>query len=201
MWELLKTLYEVFGASNPRASVVLAALLGAVLFGGSWWLLGKQYEKSQRGPSPLANGVAVEEASPLVSDDQTPGASRHRAAEEGVLIPRRSQPLSRDPGDKLRERLAAMYGSAMKLSLSVERVPALEKVINAGLNAGRPDLVASYVGDLSLSIERAYHYKGVLDALIRVGQLGMAQALVENLSLSVERDSYHRKIIDAAGQD
>jgi len=53
MWELLKTLYEVLGASYPKGSVAVAAVIGAFLFGGGWWLLGKQYEKQRAvGASP-----------------------------------------------------------------------------------------------------------------------------------------------------
>jgi hypothetical protein len=45
--DLLKILYEVLGASWPRVSIAIAALIGAIVFGGSWWLIGKQYEKQQ----------------------------------------------------------------------------------------------------------------------------------------------------------
>ncbi len=45
--DLLKTLYEVAGAPWPRLSLALAALVGALLFGTGWWLIGKQYQKEQ----------------------------------------------------------------------------------------------------------------------------------------------------------
>jgi hypothetical protein len=45
MWEFLKALYEQLGSDYPRSSVVVAAMIGAIVFGGSWWLIGKQYEK------------------------------------------------------------------------------------------------------------------------------------------------------------
>lgn len=43
----LKTLYEVLGATYPRLSLVVAAILGALASGGAWWLIGKQYEKER----------------------------------------------------------------------------------------------------------------------------------------------------------
>jgi hypothetical protein len=48
MWEMIKTAYEVVGIPHPRASLAMAALVGAVLFGLAWWLIGKGYEISQR---------------------------------------------------------------------------------------------------------------------------------------------------------
>jgi hypothetical protein len=46
--DLLKTLYEVLGASWPRLSIFAAMSIGAFIFGGGWWLIGKQYEKERR---------------------------------------------------------------------------------------------------------------------------------------------------------
>ncbi len=43
--DLLKTLYGVIGAPHPTLTLVIAALVGASLFGGGWWLIGKQYDK------------------------------------------------------------------------------------------------------------------------------------------------------------
>lgn len=70
--DLLKILYEVLGASWPRLSIGIAALIGAILFGGGWWLIGKQYEKQQattrselsvstpsRTPAPAAAGAGT----------------------------------------------------------------------------------------------------------------------------------------------
>jgi hypothetical protein len=107
-------------------------------------------------------------------------------------------PPSRDLLDDLGSRLAVGYGSVKKLSLSVQRDAALIDVIDTGLVAGRPDLVAGYIADLSLSIHRDEQYKKVLDALIQMGQLDRAQALVDKLSLSIYRDEYHGKIVEAA---
>ncbi|MEQ9825362.1 MAG: hypothetical protein ABQ298_13335 [Puniceicoccaceae bacterium] len=53
--DLLKTLYEVAGSAHPKTSIMVAALVGAVFFGGSWWLIGKQYEKEKKQPSTESN--------------------------------------------------------------------------------------------------------------------------------------------------
>lgn len=45
--EWLKLLYENIGAPYPRASLAIAACLGAAIFGGAWWLLGREYQKSK----------------------------------------------------------------------------------------------------------------------------------------------------------
>ncbi len=44
----LKTLYEVLGSQYPRLSIIISALIGAMIFGAGWWLIGKEYEKEQR---------------------------------------------------------------------------------------------------------------------------------------------------------
>jgi hypothetical protein len=55
MMDLLKTLYGEIGAPYPILSLVIAAILGAALFGGGWWLIGKQYSKER---SSIAQGVS-----------------------------------------------------------------------------------------------------------------------------------------------
>src|SRR5260370_14576900 len=42
-WLLM--LYANLGAPYPRMTTVAAALIGAIAFGGAWWLIGKEYEK------------------------------------------------------------------------------------------------------------------------------------------------------------
>ena len=46
--EWLKAFYEVLGSDYPRLSLGIAALIGATLFGGGWWVIGQQYEKQRR---------------------------------------------------------------------------------------------------------------------------------------------------------
>jgi hypothetical protein len=41
----LKIIYEVIGAQYPRLSLTAVSLIGALAFGGSWWLVGRQYQR------------------------------------------------------------------------------------------------------------------------------------------------------------
>ncbi|GMV23263.1 MAG: hypothetical protein AMXMBFR57_32120 [Acidimicrobiia bacterium] len=55
----LHAIYEVVGTPIPRLSIVIAAAIGALLFGGGWWLVGREYAKSTIAvvapPSPGAS--------------------------------------------------------------------------------------------------------------------------------------------------
>ena len=99
MWDLIKALYEQVGSPYPRASTLVAALIGALMFGGSWWLIGKQYDKetsrssSSKEPdlrastSDLAlsaqNPIATKPSPvPLPSGNPTPGARQTDDREE-----------------------------------------------------------------------------------------------------------------------
>jgi hypothetical protein len=187
MWDILRTLYEVIGAPNPRVSVVVMAILGAILSGGGWWLLGKHYEKTQRG-AVAATGEGIKPASPSKAGaDETKAVIRDEAPTKEIS----------SQTEVIRARLAAMYGSAKRLTLSIDRDQALMSVIDTGTAAGRPDLVADYVRELRLGIDRDRKYKEILDAMIQLGQLEHAQSVVDKLSLSIDRDAYHQKIVDA----
>ncbi len=39
---LARTLYGRFGSEHPTLSIVLASLVGAIVFGGLWWVLGQE---------------------------------------------------------------------------------------------------------------------------------------------------------------
>lgn len=41
----LQSVYDVIGVPYPRLSVALAATVGAIMFGGGWWLVGRQHAK------------------------------------------------------------------------------------------------------------------------------------------------------------
>ena len=43
----LKDFYGIVGAKHPTLSLVLVSLLGAVLFGGSWIIVGRLYSADQ----------------------------------------------------------------------------------------------------------------------------------------------------------
>lgn len=45
---MLKGFYGAFGAPYPIISLIIISILGALLFGGSWWFLGKQYNHDQQ---------------------------------------------------------------------------------------------------------------------------------------------------------
>jgi hypothetical protein len=80
--DLLKTLYEVLGSSYPRLSVLAAAAVGALIFGGSWWLIGKQYEKEQGKsgmvvtPEPKRQESLAPPKSPQPPTPESPGTPR-----------------------------------------------------------------------------------------------------------------------------
>lgn len=76
MWELLKTLYEVLGVPHPHASIIGAALIGALLFGTGWWLLGKQYEKTQGRIEITSPSQKPDPAASLTQSEPKLGASQ-----------------------------------------------------------------------------------------------------------------------------
>jgi hypothetical protein len=43
--EMLKTIYATFGAPHPIISLITVTIIGALLFGGVWFGIGKQYDK------------------------------------------------------------------------------------------------------------------------------------------------------------
>ena len=48
----LKAIYETFGIPYPRISLIAVVILGAIVFGGAWVLVGKQVEKDHlKGPT------------------------------------------------------------------------------------------------------------------------------------------------------
>src|SRR5438132_1058931 len=57
----LKLIYENLGAKAPSGSIFIVTVLGAIIFGGAWWLLGKQYEKDHPPTAPplSATGQSV----------------------------------------------------------------------------------------------------------------------------------------------
>jgi hypothetical protein len=48
----LKTIYEAIGTPHPRASLLAATVLGAIIFGSGWWFIGKAVEKERLNPRP-----------------------------------------------------------------------------------------------------------------------------------------------------
>lgn len=62
--EWLKSLYEFLGSEYPRASIVVAATIGAIVFGGGWWLIGKQYEKAKAAATTATTEATAIAATP-----------------------------------------------------------------------------------------------------------------------------------------
>jgi hypothetical protein len=52
--ELLKIIYALVGAPFPISSLVIMTMLGAFLFGGGWWAIGKQSDKEREGKKQQA---------------------------------------------------------------------------------------------------------------------------------------------------
>ncbi len=49
----LKFLYQLFGSKYPTTSLIVVSVFGAILSGGSWWLIGLKYENdSARHSAP-----------------------------------------------------------------------------------------------------------------------------------------------------
>jgi hypothetical protein len=61
----LKAIYGVFGAEYPILSLVGAAVLGAFMLGGAWWLVGREYRKEH--PQTV-----TAELSPLTREEDSP---------------------------------------------------------------------------------------------------------------------------------
>ena len=96
--EWLKAIYGVIGAEYPILSLIGAAVLGAFLLGGAWWLVGREYRKEYREiaevtaapsqPSIEADGTrntspepAALSAGPAAASNGSPGGSVTQRAE------------------------------------------------------------------------------------------------------------------------
>jgi hypothetical protein len=68
----LKGFYETFGLPHPTISLVLISLLGALLFGSGWTVIGRQVEKDRIG-----HGVKREQKTgdATTTGDQSPAVS------------------------------------------------------------------------------------------------------------------------------
>lgn len=58
----LESIYEVAGSPYPRLSIAVAGLAGAIVFGGAWCLIGRQYEKDH-SVAAASNDVASDPTS------------------------------------------------------------------------------------------------------------------------------------------
>jgi hypothetical protein len=96
MMDWLKVLYELIGVQHPRLSLCGAALFGALLFGGAWWLIGAQYKKDHASintPEPTTGELAKGPPSLLhLFETQFPNTSRYEL-EVTITLPDK-QPLS-----------------------------------------------------------------------------------------------------------
>ncbi len=70
--EWLKALYETFGTPNPRASMVLVVILGALSFGLVWQFAAKQVEKSHQAASVPSKTGAPPTGAASTTGSQSP---------------------------------------------------------------------------------------------------------------------------------
>lgn len=66
----LQSVYEVIGAPYPRLSIVVAAMVGAFVFGGGWWLVGRQHAKDNTPPATAPVSVSTTEGQTLLPQQQ-----------------------------------------------------------------------------------------------------------------------------------
>jgi hypothetical protein len=69
--KVFKALYEAYGTTHPKASLVVVALIGALIFGGIWVLAGIQVRKSRA----LSSGPPSVSGSASTSGAQSPAIS------------------------------------------------------------------------------------------------------------------------------
>jgi hypothetical protein len=90
----LKAIYGVIGAEHPTLSLVGAATIGALIVGGAWWLVGREYTRETRAsnhsvadvpsfgsittpPSGVPSSSATGAPPPLPGSDSADAAAEH----------------------------------------------------------------------------------------------------------------------------
>jgi len=194
--ELLKTLYEVLGASYPRLSIGVAAILGALFFGGSWWLIGKQYEADQRKTVPVHSEVDTstksENQKNLKSVD---GDARTELPDVDTEV---EKGYSQDTGleDPLQAKLTTIHSDIQKLRYGTDKDAALKKIIALGITERRPELVITYVSELRYGVDKDKAYMTLIDLLIEMGNLEQASSIIQMLRYGPDRDKYTKRLLE-----
>src|SRR5713101_3478150 len=70
-----KLIYEAIGVKYPITSFIAASALGAFLFGGGWWLIGKQWQKEHPATDSASSvtGPAVAKKQQRTGDAHSSG--------------------------------------------------------------------------------------------------------------------------------
>lgn len=114
----LKAIYGVVGAEYPILSLAVASLVGEILFGGAWWLVGREYR--QQHPSVAVRNEAKPVGLPS-SSTSSRGDRPATAQEEGRVIVPPAGPVKPAPGTaqrvfttrSLRELMSLYEGRTM----------------------------------------------------------------------------------------
>ena len=106
MMEWIKAIYGAVGAGYPTTSLIVVALIGTLLFGGAWWVVGQQYRRDHpavivNAASPLTDAPNSAPDAPLRATDVPPTLAdkqetserppARRAASEGGMAQSGSQ--------------------------------------------------------------------------------------------------------------
>lgn len=81
----LRALYELVGVPFPRLSLFVAAVVGASLLGGAWWLVGRQYRKDVE---KLPIETEVHRAPAVTASATAASAPSHAPIEDASVVPR-----------------------------------------------------------------------------------------------------------------
>ena len=225
--ELLKTLYEVLGSSYPRLSIGVAAIVGALFFGGSWWLIGKRYEADQQMTAPAISQVVTR------TDGENRKDHKPDAGEAPTEVPKvaaevqdnldlkragtfdEPQPVSEIPEersataidsgyppgngleDPIQAKLTAMNADVQKLRYGADRDAALKKIIALGIIERRPELVTAYVSKLRYGEDRDKAYMTLIDLLLEMGKFDQASRLIQLLRYGADRDDYTERVLES----
>lgn len=65
-------IYETIGPKYPTASLVAAALVGVVLFGGGWYCLGRHYQSERHPKTETVSQEPAAQGQPVIPREEEP---------------------------------------------------------------------------------------------------------------------------------
>lgn len=68
----LKFLYQLFGSKHPTTSLIVVSVFGAILSGGSWWLIGLKYENDSARHSSLPRPISAHTGPATTTGNNSP---------------------------------------------------------------------------------------------------------------------------------